>query len=413
MHSLEFEALRKQYKDVQSRKLRLDLTRGKPSSEQLDLSNRLLSTPGDQYRTTSGVDTRNYGGIDGLPEMKALFGEMLGSEPGNIIVGGNSSLTMMFDYLARACLFGVPGSNGPWMAEPARKFLCVVPGYDRHFGITEHLGFELLSVDMTDSGPDMDQVEALVSTDPTIKGIWCVPKYSNPTGTIYSDAVVQRLGSMQAAGDFRIIWDNAYAEHHIDGNYAPVGNILDACTAAGNGDRVVMFGSTSKMTHPGAGVAALAASEANVADIRRHIGVQSIGPDKVNQLRHLQLLPDIQAVRRHMADHARLVRPKFDIVNEVLESQLGSIEGVTWTRPRGGYFVSLDIPDGLAARVIALAKEAGVALTQAGAPFPYGKDPRDRNIRIAPTFPTVDDVRQAMEVLCLCVLLAISESAEG
>ena len=409
MTSLDLSQLQSQYQETRDKGLSLDLTRGKPSAQQLDLSNALLESPGDEYLSASGIDVRNYGGVDGLPEMKALFSDILEVPAENVIVGGNSSLTIMFDYLARACLFGVPGSRAPWSTDLNRKFLCPVPGYDRHFGITEHLGFELIAVDMTEDGPDMDQVERLTSSDHSIKGIWCVPKYSNPTGTIYTDATVQKLASMDAAEDFRIIWDNAYAEHHIDGNYRPLGNILEACQDAGNPDRVIILGSTSKMTFPGSGVSAIAASDRNVDDIRKHTGVQSIGPDKVNQLRHLQLLPDIAAVRSHMRAHADLVRPKFEMVDKILAAELGDFEGVSWTRPTGGYFVSLDIPPGLAARTITLAREAGVALTQAGAPFPYGKDPADRNIRIAPTFPVLDDIQAAMGVLCLCVKLAMAE----
>lgn len=397
------------YNDFKARNLDLDITRGKPSASQLDLSNDLLTLPGGDFRA-DGLDTRNYGGIDGLPAMKALFGEILEVPAGNVIIGGNSSLNMMFDTLARGCLFGVPGGDGPWSAVPGRKFLCPVPGYDRHFRVTQHLGFELIAVAMSDAGPDMDQVEALVAADHDIKGIWCVPRYSNPTGCCYDDDVVGRLAAMPAAPDFRILWDNAYAEHHLGAEAPqPLANIFTLCAQAGNPDRVIEFASTSKISHPGSGVAAMAASDANVADIRRHLGVQTIGPDKVNQVRHLQLFGDIAGLRAHMQRHADLVRPRFERVDAILTRELGELGVAHWTRPGGGYFISLDVPDGTAARVIALAADAGVKLTEAGAPFPYGRDPDDRNIRIAPTFPDLEEVGQATEVLAACVRLAASE----
>ena len=317
----------------------------------------------------------------------------------------------MYEYLSRAILFGVVDSHEPWWACPQRKFICPVPGYDRHFGITEHLGFQLLSVDMTEDGPNMSQVAALVAENESIKGIWCVPKYSNPTGSCYSEATVNELAAMPtAAADFRILWDNAYAEHHITANPPILANILLACEAAGNTNRVIEFASTSKMTFPGSGVAAMAASIENLNDTRKHLDVQSIGPDKINQLRHLGLFPDIEALRAHMKKHMAIVKPRFDVVEEVLHGRLGEYGVARWTCPEGGYFISLDIGDGLAKKVIKLAGDAGVALTKAGAPFPYGVDPNDRNIRIAPTFGSVDDVRTATEVLCTCVLLASAQS---
>jgi DNA-binding transcriptional MocR family regulator len=396
------------YQAFRARGLDLDITRGKPSVAQLDLANDILSLPGDKY-IEGGVDTRNYGGIDGLAGMKKLFAGILEVPDANVIVGGNSSLTLMYETLARGCLFGVPGGDGPWHDIPGRKFLCPVPGYDRHFLITQHLGFELIAVGMDDNGPLMDEVESLVAADPAIKGIWCVPRYSNPTGCCYSDEVVRRLASMPAAADFRILWDNAYAEHHLDGPGAPLANILTLCAQAGNPDRVIEFASTSKISHPGSGVAALAASETNLADIKRHLGVQSIGPDKVNQLRHLRLFGDLDGLRAHMKRHAALVKPKFDRVDEILTRELAEPGIAHWTRPAGGYFISLDVPDGTARRVIELAAEAGVKLTTAGAPFPYGSDPNDRNIRIAPTFPELEEVGLATEVLAACVKLAASE----
>ena len=396
------------FDEIKARGLNLDLTRGKPSASQLDLSNNLLALPGEEY-LDNGVDTRNYGGIDGLPAMKALFAEILEVPASNVIVGGNSSLNMMFDTLSRACLFGVPDGHGPWSADGGRKFLCPVPGYDRHFRVTEHLGFELVAVPMTDHGPDMDRVEALTATDHDIKGIWCVPRFSNPTGCCYSEEVVRRLAAMPAARDFRIIWDNAYAEHHLGDPPPPLANIYDLCAQAGNPNRVIEFASTSKISHPGSGVAAMAASDENVADTLRHLSVQTIGPDKVNQLRHLRLFGNIQGLRSHMLKHADLVRPRFEAVDGVLVRELGELGIADWTRPGGGYFISLDVPDGTAGRVISLAAEAGVKLTEAGAPFPYGRDPDDRNIRIAPTFPALEEVGLATEVLAACVKLAASE----
>ncbi|MGI9316868.1 MAG: aminotransferase class I/II-fold pyridoxal phosphate-dependent enzyme, partial [bacterium] len=393
--------------DFEAMQLSLDITRGKPSSKQLDLANDLLSLPGDQY-LLDGTDTRNYGGVDGLPPMKALFSEILQVSTDNIVVGGNSSLNMMYDTLARGCQFGVPGGDGPLHRLESRKFICPTPGYDRHFKVTEHLGFELVMVDVNDDGPDMDQVEALVSSDHDIKGIWCVPKYSNPTGCCYSEETTDRLARMSAAPDFRILWDNAYAEHHLTDDRPDLANIMSLCVAAGNADRVIEFASTSKISHPGSGVACLAASEANIADIKRHLSVQTIGPDKVNQIRHLQLFKNIEGLREHMKKHAELVKPKFDLVDQVLERELGGLGIATWTKPKGGYFVSLDGPDGTAKKIVQLAADAGVKLTGAGAPFPYGNDPRDRNIRIAPTFPVLKEVGQATEVLATCIKLAAS-----
>lgn len=398
------------YAGLKGLSLSLDMTRGKPSTQQLDLSNRVLSLPGGDYLDDEGADTRNYGGADGLAAMKKLFADILGVNPENVIVGGNSSLTMMYDTLIRACHFGVPGGDGPWNRIAGRKFICPVPGYDRHFGVTEHLGFQLLAVEMNDSGPDMAQVESLVAGDETIKGIWCVPKYSNPTGVCYAAATVERLAGMKtAAPDFRILWDNAYAEHHFSGERPALENIARSCEAAGHPNRALQFASTSKITHPGSGVAAMAGSEDNIAQVRAHIDVQTIGPDKVNQLRQLKLFGSLAGLRAHMKKHAALVKPKFDLVREILERELGGRGLARWTNPKGGYFISLDVADGNAKRVIELAAQAGVKLTAAGAPFPYGKDPRDRNIRIAPTFPSPDDIRQAIEVLAVCIQLAARE----
>lgn len=403
---------RETYASLQTTPRALDMTRGKPAPEQLDLSNQLLRLPGDAEYIADGVDTRNYGGLDGLPAAKRLFADILETSADAVLVGGNSSLTLMYDTLQRACQFGVPGGDAPWNAEPSRKFICVVPGYDRHFAITERLGFELLSVDMSPDGPDMDAVERLVAGDATIKGIWCVPKYSNPDGTCYSEDCVKRLAQMRAAApDFRIMWDNAYAEHHLDHDPPRLANIAKFAAAAGNPDRVVQFASTSKICHPGSGVAAMASSVANIADAKTHIAFQSIGPDKVNQLRLLRFLGDLDALRSHMRRHAALVKPKFELVQAILQTQLGGLPGVSWSNPRGGYFICLIVPDRCAARVVDLAAAAGVKLTAAGAPFPYGKDPRNRVVRIAPTFPSLDEIREATEVLSACVKLAYAESA--
>lgn len=388
--------------------LNLDMTRGKPSAQQLDLSNSMMSL--SQYKDANGTDCRNYGGLDGLPQMKALFAEILEQSPANIIVGGNSSLTMMFDTLARACLFGVSEEDLPWQGQTPH-FLCPSPGYDRHFTASQTLGLESVLVNMTENGPDMDQVEALVAEDESIKGIWCVPKYSNPTGISYSDEVVERLARMKtAAVDFRIMWDNAYAEHHIDGNLDIVKDILPACEAAGNPDRAYVFASTSKISFAGSGVAAFASSTANIAFAKKIIGSQSIGPDKVNQLRHIELFPDLAALREHMNKHAALLAPKFQLVDKILNEELADAGIATWTQPRGGYFTSLDMSQGSAKRAVELSAQLGVKLTTAGAPFPYGIDPKDCNIRIAPSFPTLDEIETAMRVFTLCVKIAALES---
>ncbi len=398
--------LKADYQAVCDKALSLDMTRGKPSTAQLDLSNDLLSLPGAKhYQASDGQDCRNYGGLDGIPEMKALFSAILDAPEDQVIIGGNASLTMMYDSIVRACLFGVSADQAPWEAAKS-KFLCPSPGYDRHFAITETLGFELITIDMLDDGPDMDQVEELVAGDASIKGIWCVPKYSNPTGATYSVDTVNRLATMKsAADDFRIMWDNAYAEHHLDGNLDSVASILVACNNAGNDDRAYLFGSTSKMTFASAGVAAFASSPNNIAFAKQTIGIQAIGPDKINQLRHHQFLKSIEGLRHHMNGHAALLKPRFDKVELVLSKALSGWGVATWTQPRGGYFVSLDLKSGSAKNVIALCKQAGVILTNAGATFPYGIDPQDRNIRIAPSFPDIDEIEAAMEIFALCVKL--------
>ena len=399
--------LEAQYQAFAAQNLNLDMTRGKPSAEQLDLSNTLLQL-GD-YQDADGADCRNYGGLDGLPGMKALFADILEISPEQVMVGGNASLSLMFDTLARACLFGVSKAAKPWHGQGA-KFLCPSPGYDRHFTASQTLGLESVLINLTETGPDMDQVESIVAEDASIKGIWCVPKYSNPTGITYSDETVDRLASMPtAADDFRIMWDNAYAEHVFSGELDSVKEIIAACGAAGNPDRPYVFASTSKMSFAGSGVAAFASSPSNIAYAKKIIGAQAIGPDKINQLRHLALFPDLESLRKHMQKHAALLAPKFEKVEQILVEELTSADIATWTKPKGGYFTSLDLKQGSAKRAVELSAKIGVKLTAAGAPFPYGIDPNDSNIRIAPSFPTLDEIETAMRAFTLCLKLAAVE----
>ena len=399
--------LASEYGAYKARNLKLDMTRGKPSSTQLDLSNELnvILTVND-HAAADGTDVRNYGGVDGLPEMKVIFGELLSAPATNVVVGGNSSLQIMHDTVVRALLHGVPGSTGPWHSQKP-KFLCPVPGYDRHFAICQHLGIEMINVGMNDEGPDLSAIEALAANDSSIKGIWCVPKYSNPTGVTYCNAAVERLSRMKtAAPDFRIFWDNAYVVHDLYDTSSPLLNILDTCKQAGNEDRPLVFGSTSKISFAGAGVAAMASSAANVTDAKKHLSFQTIGPDKISQLRHVRFFKDLGGIRAHMQKHAAVIRPKFEAVETIFANELGGLGIARWTKPRGGYFISLDTEKGCAARVVKLADEAGVKLTSAGATFPYGKDPDDRNIRIAPTLPPLQQVELAMQVVALCVKIA-------
>ena len=401
----------KTYDRLRGRNLALDMTRGKPAPDQLTLSDAMLTIVGPgETEGDDGTDYRNYGILAGIPEARAFFAEYMEVEPGEVIVGGNSSLTMMYDAMAGGIMFGMPTGQqdgaSPWKDQGTVKFICPVPGYDRHFAICERLGLEMISVEMTPDGPDMDAVEALLADDASIKGMWCVPKYSNPSGETYSDATVQRLAAMNvAASDFRIFWDNAYAVHHLGNGPAELMNLLSACKAAGNSDRVLMFGSTSKITHAGAGVAVLAASETNVTDALKKMFYSSIGPDKINQLRHLRFFGDMDGLLAHMDKQAALIAPKFAAVNDALERNLGGTGIAAWTKPEGGYFVSVDVLDGCASEIIKLAGAAGVKLTPAGATYPYGNDPHDRNIRLAPTMPAVDEIETAMEVFCACVEL--------
>ncbi len=402
LHRLR-DALQNRYDAICERRLSLDITRGKPSAEQLDLSNGLLSNLDESsFRSAGGTDCRNYGGIDGLPEARRLFADYMGVTPEEIIIGGNSSLNLMYDTFLRAMVHGVGNGHPPWGRQPALKFICPSPGYDRHFAICEHLGIEMIPVPMTGDGPDMDAVESLAAEDEAVKGIWCVPVYSNPTGAVYADATVERLARMTTrAADFRIFWDNAYAVHHFGGGPPRVRNILAACKAAGNPERPFLFGSTSKITFPGAGLAMIAGSTANMDWVRAHMFFQTIGPDKLNQLRHVRFFGDLSGIHRHMEKHAAIVAPRFQAVQDVLARELDGKDIATWTRPEGGYFVSFDTPAGCARRVVRMAAEAGVKLTPAGATYPLKNDPRDSNIRIAPTFAAVDDVRIAVEVLAI------------
>ena len=398
------EDLEKQYADFQAQNLKLDMSRGKPAGTQLDLTNGILFTL-TKYITEDGVDARNYGGLDGIPEAKKLFSGLLDIPTEKIIIGGNSSLNLMYDTMVRFMLFGT-GGNTPWSKLDKVKFLCPSPGYDRHFGICEDLGIEMITIPMTEHGPDMDLVEKLVAEDPAIKGIWCVPLYSNPQGIIYSDETVDRLGSMRtAAPDFRIMWDNAYGVHHIY-TENKVKDIFAVCEQAGNPNRVFYFFSTSKITFPGAGVALLASSPENIVEIKKHMGMQTIGHDKLNQLRTVTYLKNPEGVRDHMAKLAAELRPKFDVVLETLDRELAGTGLAKWTKPQGGYFVAIDTLPGCAKATVALAKAAGVTMTGAGATFPYKKDPNDTNIRIAPTYPTYDELKIAIALFCVCVKLA-------
>jgi DNA-binding transcriptional MocR family regulator len=402
------DEIRARYGAIKERRLALDMTRGKPCAEQLDLSLGMFELR--DYRAADGTDCRNYGLLEGLPEARRLFAEILEVEPGEVIVGGNSSLALMHDTIVQALLKGMPDAP-PWRAQPPVKFLCPTPGYDRHFAICERFGVEMIPIEMRDDGPDMDAVEELAGADASVKGIWCVPRYSNPTGATYSDAAVERCARMQtAASDFRIFWDNAYAVHHLVERPAPLRNILAACRAAGHPDRPFIFTSTSKISFAGGGVAVLAASPTNVRHLLAGLSIQTIGNDKLNQLRHVRFFRDAAGVAAHMRRHAAILKPKFDAVAETLERELGDTGVATWTRPEGGYFVSLDTRDGCAAKVVALAAAAGVKLTQAGATFPHGKDPRDRNIRLAPSLPSLAEIRQAMELVALSVQLVSIEA---
>ncbi|MEP7023540.1 MAG: aminotransferase class I/II-fold pyridoxal phosphate-dependent enzyme [Actinomycetota bacterium] len=398
------DAAGRDYAALVARGLSLDLTRGKPAAEQLSLSAPLLSLPGERYLAADGTDTRNYGNLQGLTELREIFSGPLDVPVAQLVAGGNSSLELMHDCLVHAILSGVPGSP-KWAAQQV-KFLCPVPGYDRHYALCDRFGIGMIPVPMTSDGPDMDVVERLVADDASVKGIWCVPKYSNPDGTCYSDETVRRLAEMPAAAaDFRIFWDNAYAVHHLTDEPAQLADLLGAAARHGHADRVLVFGSTSKITFAGAGVGFFGASPVNAAWLLGHTAKRTIGPDKVNQLRHAMFLRDEAGLRDHMQRQRGLLQPKFDAVERILAAELGGTGLARWTTPRGGYFVTLEVPDGCAREVVRQAAEAGIALTPAGATHPYGADPRDATIRIAPTYPSVADLEQAITGLTVCVRL--------
>ena len=392
--------------------LKLDLTRGKPSTEQLNLSSGMLGviSHAEDCFSETGLDCRNYGILDGIPEAKKLFSDLFGIPEERLIVCGNSSLNLMFDTIVRCMLFGVRGGYEPWGRQGRIKFLCPSPGYDRHFAICRALGIEMIPIAMTPEGPDMKQVRMHVGSDPSVKGIWCVPKFSNPEGVTYSDAVVEELASLKpAAPDFRIFWDNAYAVHELYDEEVKLMDIFAAAEQYGNIDNIFYFASTSKISLPGSGVAIMAASENNIHQIKPIMSTQTIGYDKINQMRHVKYFGDADGIRAHMRRHAAVLRPKFEAVLDTFEKELGGTGIAEWTKPLGGYFISLNTMDDCARRVYRLAKNAGVALTDAGATYPYGCDPRDRNLRVAPSFPTLDELEKATHVLCQCVRLASAE----
>lgn len=404
----EKTALEAEYAKIKEMGLSLDMSRGKPAAEQLDLSMGILDTVDAKsvVKSENGTDLRNYGVLDGIPEAKKLIGDMVGAKPENVIVYGNSSLNIMYDQIARAEIFGICG-NTPWSKLDKVKFLCPVPGYDRHFAITEEFGIEMINIPMTADGPDMDLVEQYVNNDAAVKGIWCVPKYSNPQGVVYSDETVRRFANLKpAAADFRIFWDNAYVVHHLyEDNQAQILNILDECEKAGNPDIVFQFCSTSKVSFPGAGIAAISASAANIADIKKKLTIQTIGHDKINQLRHVKFFKDQKGVQEHMMKQAAIIRPKFEMVEEMLTEEIASRGIGTWMHPLGGYFISFEALEGCAKKIVEKCKEAGVVLTGAGSPYPYKKDPKDSVIRIAPTYPSMDELKEAANVFTVVVRL--------
>ena len=402
------EELETKYQEAKARNLALDMSRGKPAAAQLDLSMPMMGILDENsvLKTEAGMDCRNYGILDGIPEAKQLMADMVGAKPENVIVYGNSSLNIMYDTIARSMIHGVCGST-PWCKLDKVKFLCPVPGYDRHFAITESFGIEMINIPMLEDGPDMDLVEKYVNEDESVKGIWCVPKYSNPQGISYSDETVRRFAALKpAAKDFRIFWDNAYCVHHIYADKKDeILNILEECEKAGNPDMVYQFASTSKVTFPGAGIAALSSSELNLAEVKKHLTLQTIGHDKINQLRHVKFLKNADGIQAHMQKQADVIRPKFEAVEKVLETELGGLGIAQWTNPKGGYFISFETLEGCAKDVVGKCKEAGVVMTGAGATFPYGKDVKDSNIRIAPTLPTPEELAKAADLFVLCVKL--------
>ena len=406
------EQLNKEYEEAKAKGLKLDMSRGKPAASQLDMEMDFMNVLNADsiLKTEAGVDCRNYGVMDGIPEARKLIGDVLGVPADNVIVFGNASLNIMYDTVARSEIFGVMGET-PWCKLDKVKFLCPVPGYDRHFAITEQFGIEMINVPMTEDGPDMDMVEELINTDPAVKGIWCVPKYSNPQGYTYSDETVKRFAALKpAAKDFRIYWDNAYAIHDLyEEKRDTLLDIISECEKAGNPDMVYEFCSTSKVTFPGSGIAALAASKANLDFIKKFMTIQTIGYDKVNQLRHVRYFKDAEGMKAHMMKHAAIMRPKFEAVFHVLESELNGLGIGSWTEPKGGYFISFDALEGCAKKIVEKCKEAGVVLTGAGATYPYKKDPKDSNIRLAPSFPTPEELAMATDLFVLCVKIVSVE----
>lgn len=418
MSKEELQQLQKElseaYENAKGKGLKLDMSRGKPSAEQLDLSKEMLDVVSSESncKTEDGVECRNYGQMEGIYEARKLMADMMDTKPENVIVCGNASLNVMFDTISRSMTHGVCGST-PWCKLDKVKFLCPVPGYDRHFAITEYFGIEMINIPMSEDGPDMDLVEKYVSEDAAVKGIWCVPKYSNPQGVCYSDETVKRMAALKpAAEDFRIYWDNAYAVHHLyeePERQVQLLDIISQCEKAGNPDMVLEFASTSKVSFPGGGISAVAASAKNLEYIKKSMTIQTIGYDKINQLRHVRFFKDINGIKAHMMKHAASIRPKFEAVLATLEKELGGLEIATWIKPKGGYFISFDAMEGCAKEIVAKCKEAGVVMTGAGSSYPYKKDPKDSNIRIAPTFPTPDELAAATEIFVLCVKLVSVE----
>lgn len=409
------QELEQKYEDFKKRNLKLDMSRGKPSTEQVELSMDMLGclTPDSDCRDANGVDCRNYGNILGIPEARKLFAEIFDVCEDEIIVGGNSSLNMMFDTIAQAMGNGLLGHE-PWTKQGQVKFICPCPGYDRHFAICEYFGIDMIPVKIDADGPDMDAIESLVNNDPLVKGIWCVPKYSNPTGVTYSDEVVRRFANLRpAAPDFRIFWDNSYFAHNLFGEDTKLLNLLKEAEKAGNPNMVYMYFSTSKITFPGSGLAGMATSVENVNAIIKRKSAQTIGPDKLNQLRHMKFIKDLDGLLAQMEKHANVMRPRFTCVLDMLEKELGNTGIADWTNPKGGYFVSFNAPAGCAKKIVSMCSEAGVTLTDAGATFPYGNDPLDSNIRIAPTFPPVNELKLSMELFCICVKIAAIEKRLG
>ncbi|MEG1389058.1 MAG: aminotransferase class I/II-fold pyridoxal phosphate-dependent enzyme [Angelakisella sp.] len=404
--------LLEEYNGYVAKGLKLDMSRGKPNGQQLDLSMGMLDTISSERGviSDSGVDCRNYGTLEGIPEVRRILADMLEVDEDEIMIGGNSSLNLMFDAVSRAITLGVYGSDKPWCKEPEIKFVCPSPGYDRHFAICQHFGIKMIPVDMTPEGPDMDMVENLVNNDPAVKGMWCVPKYSNPTGITYSKAVVERFARLRpAARDFRIFWDNAYTVHGIYDEEDKLENLFELLKKNGKENMLFIFGSTSKISFAGAGLAAMGASRANILLTQQQLTIQTIGYDKISQLMHVRFFKDLDGIKAHMKKHAALLRPKFQMIDRMLTEELGGLEIAHWTKPNGGYFISLDTVDYCAKRTISLCERAGVKLTGAGAAFPYGIDPRDRNIRIAPSYPTLEELELATKLLCLSIKIASVE----